>query len=61
MLGTGAVRTAIREGRTHTLDNIITTSAEVGMVTLESSLAGLVKSGAISLETAQAYGLERET
>src|SRR3989339_415928 len=31
MLATGAVKTAIREGRTHTLDNIIMTSAESGM------------------------------
>ena len=59
MLGSGAVKTAIREGRTHTLDNIITTSAEVGMVSLESNLEALVKAGTITLETAQAYGLKR--
>ncbi len=59
MLGSGAVKTAIREGRTHTLDNIITTSAEVGMVSLESNLEALVKAGTITLEVAQAYGLKR--
>ncbi len=59
MLATPAIKTTIREGKTHLIDNIIMTSAESGMVTLESSLAGLVKSGAISLETAQAYGLKR--
>ena len=60
MLGTGAVKTAIRDGRTHTLDNIITTSAEVGMVSLESNLDALVKAGTITLEVAEAYGLRRE-
>lgn len=57
MLATGAVKTAIREGRTHTLDNIIMTSAESGMVTLEVVLANLVKSGVITLETAQTYAM----
>jgi len=57
MLATGAVKTAIREGRTHTLDNIIMTSAESGMVTLEVILANLVKSNVITLETAQAYAM----
>ena len=52
MLGTSAVRTAIREGRTHTVDNIIMTSADYGMFTLEASLAQLVKSGKVSEETA---------
>ena len=55
MLGTAAVRTAIREGRTHTIDNIIMTSADFGMFTLEASLAQLVKSGKVSEEMAMAY------
>lgn len=55
MLGTAAVRTSIREGRTHTIDNIIMTSADFGMFTLEASLAQLVKSGKVSEETALAY------
>ena len=59
MLGSGAVKTAVREGRTHTLDNIITTSAEIGMVSLESNLEALVKAGTVTLEVAQAYGLRR--
>lgn len=55
MLGSNAVKTAIREARTHTLDNIIMTSGEQGMITLETTLVKLVKGGIISLETAQAY------
>ncbi len=57
MTGTQAVKTAIREGKTHMLDNIILTSSEYGMTTLENSLAALVKSQTISLETAQSYAM----
>lgn len=55
MVGTTAMRTTIREGRTHMIDNIIQTSGEYGMNTLESCLAGLVSGGVISMETAEAY------
>ena len=58
MLATPAIKTTLREGKTHLIDNIIMTSAESGMVTLESSLARLVKERVISGETAQAYGLK---
>jgi twitching motility protein PilT len=57
MIATPAVKTAIREGKTHLIDNIIQTSAEMGMVPLEKSLAELVKKGVISFETAQEYAL----
>lgn len=57
MLGTSAVKTSIREGKTHQIDNIIQTSQEAGMSTLEMSLAKLVKDGIVSFETAQAYSL----
>jgi len=57
MLGSTAVKTAIREGKTHLIDNIIQTSSEMGMITLEKSLARLVDEGQISLETAKAYAL----
>ena len=57
MLGSTAVKTTIREGKSHMIDNIIQTSSEMGMMNLETSLANLVNSGKISLETAQAYAL----
>lgn len=57
MLGTPAVRSVIREGKTHLLDNIIMTSQELGMATLEFSLAQLIKSGKVSFEVAQSYSL----
>lgn len=57
MLATPAVRTAVREAKTHLLDNIILTSAEYGMVTLEKTLAEKVRHGEVALETAYAYAL----
>ncbi|KKQ75391.1 MAG: twitching motility protein [Candidatus Woesebacteria bacterium GW2011_GWB1_38_5b] len=60
MLASTAIKTAVREGKTHQIDSMIQTSTEAGMVTLESSLAVLVKSGKISVETANSYALRPE-
>lgn len=57
---TPAVRNMIREAKTYLIDNLIQTSAELGMVNLESSLAVLVKGGKISSETALKYALRPE-
>ena len=57
MLGSTAVKTAIREGKSHMIDNIIQTSREMGMISLENSLADLVSKGQASLEVAQKYAL----
>lgn len=60
LTATPAVRTLIREGKTHQLDNIIQTSAEFGMMTLETSLAQAVRAGKISLEIATSFALRPE-
>jgi len=60
MLGSPAIKTAVRDGKTHQIDNILQTSQEIGMNTLEVSLASLIKSGKVSLETAQAFSLRPE-
>lgn len=60
MLGTTAIRTAVREGKTHQIDSIIQTSAEAGMVTLDTTLARMVSEGKITVETAQSYSLRPE-
>jgi twitching motility protein PilT len=57
LLGSSAITSNIREGKTHLIDSIIQTSQDAGMITLESSLASLVLSGSISLETAKSYSL----
>ncbi len=60
MTGTPAIRTTIRDGKTHLLDNIIQTSAELGMTTLETALARRVKEGSVSIEVATAYSQRPE-
>lgn len=60
LIGTPAIASNIRDGKTHLIDSIIQNSQEMGMIPLESSLASLVLSGAISLETARSYALRQE-
>lgn len=60
LIGTPAVASNIREGKTHLIESIIQTSQDVGMITLESSLSQLVLSGAINLETAKNYAMHQE-
>lgn len=55
-----AVRSVIREDKTHMIDNLIQTSAEMGMTTLENSLDMLVKEGRVSREMALRYALRPE-
>lgn len=60
LLKTPALGSIIRDGKSFMIDNLIQTSAELGMVSLESSLAALVRDGKISYEVAQAYALRPE-
>jgi twitching motility protein PilT len=60
MLGTTAIRTAIRDGKTHQIESILETSQEAGMSTIEKSLAELVKKGTITMDVAQSWSLRPE-
>lgn len=60
MLPSSAVRSVIREGKTHQLDNIIATSFDQGMVSLERALAQLVNEGKVAFEVAHAHALRPE-
>ena len=60
MLGTNAIKTSIRDGKSHMIDSIMETSTEAGMITLEKSLSELVKSGKITLNSAQDWSLRPE-
>jgi len=60
LIGTSAVASNVREGKTHLIDSIIQTSQDAGMIPLETSLSSLVLSGTISLETAKSYALRQE-
>lgn len=60
MLGTTAVKTSIRDGKTHQIESILETSQEAGMSTLERSLADLVRRGLVSMDVAQSWSLRPE-
>ncbi len=57
LIATPAVRTTIRDGKTHLTDNIIQTSAEMGMSLLETSLVSMVKKNIITLDSAKEYAI----
>lgn len=52
LLNTSAVRAMIAEGRIHLLASFLETGTESGMMTLEQSMAALVKSGQVDREEA---------
>lgn len=60
MIATPAVRNLIREAKTHQLDNVIRTSADIGMISLEHSLVKLVREGMITMERAQENAVHPE-
>lgn len=60
LIATNAVKTNIREGKSHLIDSIIETSSDEGMNSIESSLAQLVKAGSITLDIAKAYAMRPE-
>ncbi|MDO8664521.1 MAG: PilT/PilU family type 4a pilus ATPase [Candidatus Liptonbacteria bacterium] len=57
MLVNPAVRNLIRERKIYQIDLVIETSLQEGMITLNRSLANLVKNKEISLENAELYSL----
>ncbi len=57
MLGCPAVSSLIREGKIHELNLVIETNTETGMISLNRSLADLVKRREISMENALVYSL----
>lgn len=61
MIVTSAIANLIRESKTHMLYNAIETGSKEGMVSLDKSLARLVKQGAIDLELAQIKARSKES
>lgn len=58
MIANSAVRSIIREGKTHQLPNVIQTSASEGMISLDKVLAELVSRGEITIDTALMWALD---
>lgn len=53
MLATPAVRSLIREGKTHQLPTVIQTNAKLGMQTMDKAIMDLVQKGLVAYEVAQ--------
>jgi twitching motility protein PilT len=53
LVPTPGVRNLIREGKTHQIYSLIQTGAQHGMQTMDTSLAGLVKAGHITMAMAE--------
>ena len=51
----GAIRSMIRDSKSHQIDNAIASGAAEGMVTMDQSILALYKAGKITLETALAH------
>src|SRR3989344_5524257 len=60
LIANNAIKSNIREAKTHLIDSIIETSQDIGMIPLETTLATLVKEGVITLEVARSYVLRQE-
>ena len=56
-----AIRTMIRESKTHQLDNVIASSASEGMVSMDSSLLSLFKQGIIDKENVIRYATNQDS
>ena len=59
MIVNPAIRNLIRERKVYQIDLVIETSLQEGMITLNRSLASLVKNKEISLETAETYSFNQ--
>ena len=58
MVANPAVRSVIREGKTHQLDTIIQTGADQGMQTMDRTLVKLVQSGQVTYGTAREFAVD---
>lgn len=58
LVATSAVRNLIREAKTHQIDAVIQTSSELGMQSMDGTLATHVHSGKISYEEAKNYAVD---
>ena len=50
-----AIRSLIRDGKTHQIDNALNAGSSEGMISMDQSILGLYRAGHISLETALDY------
>jgi twitching motility protein PilT len=53
LIPTPAVRNLIREGKTHQIYSVMQTGTQYGMITMDATLADMVRRGTISRELAE--------
>lgn len=58
MVANSAIRSLIRDGKTHQIDNAIQTGADQGMQTMDRTLAKLVQTGVITYDSAREYAVD---
>lgn len=58
LVATPAVRNIIREGKSHQLDAVIQTGADVGMQSMDRTLAGMVQGGLVTYEEARNFAVD---
>jgi twitching motility protein PilT len=61
MLGTAAIKNLIREGKTHQMYSIIETSRNLGMQTMDGSLASLYRSGTCTYDECLKRAVDKES
>lgn len=60
MIANPAIRNLVREAKSHQIDNVIQTSADVGMMLMETHLQTLVNQGTITAEIARTHAFRPE-
>jgi len=61
MIGTNAVKSLVREGKTHQLSSVIQTSQKQGMQTLDMHLMKLIEKGIIAFDEGYSKAIHPET
>lgn len=58
LVANSAVRNIIREGKSHQLDAVIQTGADVGMQTMDRTLVNLVQAGTVTFDDARTFAVD---
>ena len=58
MIANSAIRSLIRDGKTHQIDTAIQTGVDQGMQTMDRTLAKLVQTGVITYESAREFAVD---
>ncbi|MFV0485075.1 MAG: type IV pilus twitching motility protein PilT [Candidatus Saccharimonadales bacterium] len=60
LIANPAVRSIIREGKTHQLDTVIQTGADQGMQTMDRTLVKLIQTGVITYDQGREYAVDMQ-